>query len=149
MSHSMGYFPRPFDAVRRIDEIRDADAEVLFDDHHLPFGHLLAVDQDVHRLARQLLELHHRSALEVQDLADQHVRASELDGHRQGQVQQHFHLAVGLGRRRDGIQGLELGALDLERRGLGFLKAGAGFLFQLRIRAWRLTLRLVFRLGNA
>src|SRR6218665_102957 len=46
--------------------IGQADAELVVDHHHLALGDQIAVDQHVHRLAGQCIELHHRALRQLQ-----------------------------------------------------------------------------------
>src|SRR6218665_424737 len=61
--------------------IGQADAELVVDHHHLALGDQIAVDQHVHRLAGQCIELHHRALRQLQYVFDRHLGAPEL--HRQ------------------------------------------------------------------
>ncbi len=42
--------------VRFLQDFSNPDAEVVIDDHHIASGDALAVDQQIHRLARQLIQ---------------------------------------------------------------------------------------------
>ena len=42
--------------IRLLQDLGDTDAEVVVDHHHVAPGDALAVDQQVHRLARQLIQ---------------------------------------------------------------------------------------------
>src|SRR5690625_3566114 len=57
-------------AFGRRDDLGDADAVLVVDHHHLALGHQVIVDEDVHRLARQAVQLRHRTARQFQQLLD-------------------------------------------------------------------------------
>src|SRR5690606_17691422 len=67
------------DALGRGDDVGEADAVFLFDHHHLALGDEVAVDEDVHGLARQPVELDHRALAQLQQVLDGEPGAAQLD----------------------------------------------------------------------
>ena len=56
--------------VRFLQDFSNPDAEVVIDDHHIASGDALAVDQQIHRLARQLIQHHQGSFGKGNDVLD-------------------------------------------------------------------------------
>src|SRR3990172_4904427 len=77
---------QPGQPFRRAHDIRYADTEIFIDNHDLALCYKLAVDQEVHRLARQFVELDNRSFAESQYVLYKLRRPSQLHGQGHGHV---------------------------------------------------------------
>ena len=62
MEAGLSLFPGQHLNAGGLDDLGDPDAEVVLNDHHLAPGNALAVDEQVHLIARQLIQ-HHQGAL--------------------------------------------------------------------------------------
>jgi hypothetical protein len=71
--------PRPR-LITAADELGDLDAEVVFDDDHLPVRHELVVDVEAHRIAGVLIELHDRTGRQFEHIAHRQLAGTELYG---------------------------------------------------------------------
>src|SRR5437870_2987199 len=90
----------PRDALRRADDVGQADAELVVHHHRLAARDRLPVDEHVERLAGELLELDHRAGPELEQLADGEPRAPDLDRHLERDVEQQLEVAGRLAPRR-------------------------------------------------
>ena len=87
--------PAGREALLASNDVGDADAEVLVDDHHFALGDRPAVDQDVDLLAGQLVELDDRAGGQGQDVADRQRRAADLDRDLEGHAEQEVDVVAG------------------------------------------------------
>src|SRR5947208_10242931 len=86
--------PDPF---HRADDVGQPDAEFLVHHDRFPTSDQFSIDQYFHWLARQLVQLDHRTLTELQQLSNQH--AGRADPHRelQGNIQDEVHGVGGAG----------------------------------------------------
>src|SRR5690606_4818294 len=57
----------------------DAHAEIVVQHQHLATRHQPSVHKHIHRIAGELVQLHHRSLPQLQHILNQHVRPPQLD----------------------------------------------------------------------
>src|SRR3990167_3194687 len=81
------------------NDVRDAEAEILVDDHDFALGDEFAVDHEINGLAGEFVEFDDRSGAEVQDVMHRHFGSAKLHGdvHRniEEQIQIGRHLRRG------------------------------------------------------
>ena len=91
-------------ALARRDDVGQADAELVVDHHHLALRDQVAVDEHVHRLAGQRVELDHRALRQLQDVLDRDARAAELHRQLHRDVQDHVDVVAAPRRRLPGAK---------------------------------------------
>jgi hypothetical protein len=73
---------------------RDAQPELLIDHDDLTVRDWSAVDQQIHRLARQAIERDDRAGTQVEGLTDGHLRAPDLNAQLQWHLADAAHVGV-------------------------------------------------------
>src|SRR3989338_296462 len=76
-------------ALRGRDDVGQTDTELVIDHHHLALGDQEAVDQHVHGLTGQRIQLDHRTLRQLQDVLDGNTRAPQLHRQLHGDVEDH------------------------------------------------------------
>ena len=81
-----------FFQTRLLHDLGNADTEVIVDDHHIALGNALAVDEQIHLIACQLVQHQQRTLGELKDLLYLALRAADLDRHLQRHAQNKFEV---------------------------------------------------------
>ena len=83
---------QPLDAFGRTDHVGQAHAEAVIDHHHFTVGDQGAVDEHIQRLAGTTFQFHHRTLVELQQVADVDLGAAHFHGNVHRNIQDHVQV---------------------------------------------------------
>src|SRR5690606_19538922 len=94
LSHDLRAAAQPVDAIRRRDDVSDANAIFFVNHHHFALGDQVAVDKDIHGFTCQAVQFHDGTLAQLQDIAYRQPRAPQFHRELDGNVHDHIDVAL-------------------------------------------------------